>query len=328
MIDEFDKMNDQDRTSIHEAMEQQTISISKAGIVTTLRARCSIIAAANPITGRYNPQKSLAENVELTDPILQRFDVLCVLIDTVDPSADERLAKFVVSSHVRSHPGTDDAEVEVQNVFAQYSDNEGPTGGYIDQDVLQKYIIYARSLKPQFQELDQEKLSALYVELRRESRDCGGVPIGVRHIESIMRMAEAFARIHLREYVREDDIDMAIRVMLDSFVQSQKFSVMRSLKRSFQKYIIYGKDHNTLLLSILEKLVNEQQNFLRLSQGVQDQSRVLVSLNEFEGQARELGIHNLNHFYNCDQFKKQGFTKDFVSDETTHKRQEMIIKAF
>jgi DNA replication licensing factor MCM2 len=95
LIDEFDKMNEQDRTSIHEAMEQQSISISKAGIVTSLQARCSIIAAANPIGGRYDPQRSFAENVELTDPILSRFDILCVLRDTVDPVADERLANFV-----------------------------------------------------------------------------------------------------------------------------------------------------------------------------------------------------------------------------------------
>ena len=103
LIDEFDKMNDADRTSIHEAMEQQSISISKAGIVTTLKARCAVVAAANPIGGRYDPQRSLAENVELTDPILSRFDILCVLQDHVDPVQDERLARFVVGSHVRSH---------------------------------------------------------------------------------------------------------------------------------------------------------------------------------------------------------------------------------
>eukprot|EP01027_Heterolobosea_sp_BB2_P019693 GEZU01027711.1.p1 GENE.GEZU01027711.1~~GEZU01027711.1.p1 ORF type:complete len:747 (-),score=192.99 GEZU01027711.1:62-2302(-) len=104
LIDEFDKMSDQDRTSIHEAMEQQSISISKAGIVTSLQARCSIIAAANPIKGKYDPSITFSQNVDLTEPILSRFDMLCVVTDTVDPIADEALADFVVQSHMKSHP--------------------------------------------------------------------------------------------------------------------------------------------------------------------------------------------------------------------------------
>ena len=104
LIDEFDKMNDADRTSIHEAMEQQSISISKAGIITSLQARCAVMAAANPIGGRYDGSKTFAENVDLTDPILSRFDCICVVRDLVDPEGDVRLAEFVVESHMRSHP--------------------------------------------------------------------------------------------------------------------------------------------------------------------------------------------------------------------------------
>lgn len=88
-------MNDQDRTSIHEAMEQQSISMSKAGIVTSLQARCSVIAAANPMGGRYDASMTFAENVNLTDPILSRFDILCVVRDEVDPIQDQHLAKYV-----------------------------------------------------------------------------------------------------------------------------------------------------------------------------------------------------------------------------------------
>merc|ERR1719409_1574452 len=101
MIDEFDKMNDSDRTSIHEAMEQQSISISKAGIVTTLQARCTVIAAANPIGGRYDSSRTFSDNVDLTDPILSRFDILCVVKDVIDQVMDEKLARFVVQSHVK-----------------------------------------------------------------------------------------------------------------------------------------------------------------------------------------------------------------------------------
>lgn len=122
MIDEFEKMTDKDRTSILEAMEQQSISVSKAGIVTTLQARCTVMAAANPIRGRYDASRSFLQviylcviccsiskkitwkNVDLSEPILSRFDILIVLQDTVSPIVDEQLAEFVVRSHARSHP--------------------------------------------------------------------------------------------------------------------------------------------------------------------------------------------------------------------------------
>lgn len=104
LIDEFDKMNDQDRTSIHEAMEQQSISISKAGIVTSLHARCSVIAAANPIGGVYQRDRAFNDNVDLTDPILSRFDLLTVIKDEAREEQDDALATFVLNSHMRSHP--------------------------------------------------------------------------------------------------------------------------------------------------------------------------------------------------------------------------------
>lgn len=104
LIDEFDKMSEMDRTSIHEAMEQQSISISKAGIVATLQARCAVIAAANPIKGRYDRQLSFSDNVNLSEPILSRFDILCVLKDNVDMTADSDLATFIINSHMKNHP--------------------------------------------------------------------------------------------------------------------------------------------------------------------------------------------------------------------------------
>ena len=104
LIDEFDKMSDHDRTSIHEAMEQQTISISKAGIVTQLKARCSVIAAANPLQGRYNETISFADNVSLSDPILSRFDIIKVMKDKPNEEIDSNLAIFVINSHMKNHP--------------------------------------------------------------------------------------------------------------------------------------------------------------------------------------------------------------------------------
>jgi DNA replication licensing factor MCM2 len=173
LIDEFDKMNDQDRTSIHEAMEQQTISISKAGIVTTLHARCSIVAAANPVGGRYNSTIPFSQNVDLTEPILSRFDILCVVRDTVDPAEDERLANFVVESHGRAAAlgnGTQDDEVMARPVQE----------GEIPQELLRKYILYAREkCRPKLYQIDQDKVARLFADMRRESLATGAYPITV-----------------------------------------------------------------------------------------------------------------------------------------------------
>ena len=242
-------------------MEQQTISVSKAGIVTSLQARCAVMAAANPISGRYDSSYTLAENVELTDPILQRFDILCVLQDIVDPVIDEQLALFVTNSHIRSHPDnlahsvydSDDDDEDNDN-NQENNNNENNTsirdnstnilinnhnnpitnkkgadadqltgdGGPepLDQETLKKYIAYARAyIRPVLHDVDSEKIASLYAELRQQSAISGGVPIAVRHIESVMRMAEASARMHLRDHVREDDVDLAIKVSY-SFIYS------------------------------------------------------------------------------------------------------------
>ncbi|KAF3935370.1 hypothetical protein ABW20_dc0107286 [Dactylellina cionopaga] len=234
LIDEFDKMNDRDRTSLHEAMEQQSISISKAGIITTLQARCSIIAAANPIGGRYNSTIPFAQNVELTEPILSRFDILCVVRDIVDPETDELLAKFVVSSHGNSHPlstlgSTGTPATEERNL--------------IPQDILRKYILFARrECQPKIHHIDEEKLARLFSDMRRESLATGSFPITVRHLESIIRLSEAFAKMRLSDYVQTRDIDLAIGVIIESFIGAQKLSVKRSLARAFAKYTLRGTE--------------------------------------------------------------------------------------
>ena len=226
-IDEFDKMNDADRTSIHEAMEQQSISISKAGIVTSLQARCAVIAAANPIRGRYNSSLPFSQNVNLSEPILSRFDILCVVRDLVDPVADEQLARFVVGSHVRSTT----AEGSSGRLADQLQSATVPIEP-LEQDILRKYIFYAKSrVRPELSQMDIDKIAQLYAELRRESQASGSVPITVRHIESLVRISEAHARMHLRSNVRGEDIDLAIRVILESFISSQKYSVMNHLRK-------------------------------------------------------------------------------------------------
>eukprot|EP00049_Salpingoeca_infusionum_P008284 m.134972 g.134972 ORF g.134972 m.134972 type:complete len:898 (-) comp13970_c0_seq1:215-2908(-) len=301
LIDEFDKMNDQDRTSIHEAMEQQSISLAKAGIVTSLQARCAVIAAANPIKGRYQASKTFAQNVDLTEPILSRFDILCVVKDVVDPVIDERLASFVVDSHTRSHPDFSSGEL------GEAVSGEGP----LTQDVLRKYMRYAKKhVQPQLNKVDKEKIAQLYAQLRQESQRTGSVPITVRYIESMIRIAEAHARMHLRKEVRSDDVNMAIRVVLTSFIETQKHSVMRTMKRTFQKFITYKKDNNELLLFVLRQLLNETMQFYQVTHSSADDlpPSIDLHLDEFLARARQLEIHDLTDFFASDQFLSNGFT--------------------
>lgn len=191
LIDEFDKMNEKDRTSIHEAMEQQSISISKAGIVTSLRARCSVIAAANPIQGRYNSQLSFRDNVDLTDPILSRFDILCVVKDDVDEQIDFDLSTFVINQHMKTHP-----IAKKYNVINQLLEVQEDKLERYDLKTLKNYIKFAReNCTPTLNKANTEMIKQFYVQLREESNNQGGgINIAVRHIESLIRMSVGKAR--------------------------------------------------------------------------------------------------------------------------------------
>ena len=213
-------MNDADRVSIHEAMEQQSISISKAGIVTTLQARCAVLAAANPRTGRYDATRTFAENVDLTDPILQRFDILCVLQDRIDPIEDERLARTLYRSPVYrrvcgSEPcGVSSSECGEANGGRIEDGSGGNSAGRpinkadSAESAQEIYPIRAcqhtSAHRQRGSRQDRQhvavgsELNDSYAEIRRESVGAGGIPVAIRHIESIIRMAEAHARMHLR----------------------------------------------------------------------------------------------------------------------------------
>lgn len=314
LIDEFDKMNDQDRVSIHEAMEQQSISISKAGIVTSLQARCSVIAAANPIGGRYDSSKTFAQNVELTDPILSRFDVLCVVKDVVDPVRDEMLASFVVDSHAKSQPKGSNMEETPAGLSQDESSNLSHSSDpeVLSQDTLRKYVTYAKlNVFPKLHDVDLEKLTHVYADLRRESSHGQGVPIAVRHIESMIRMSEAHARMHLRNYVAEEDVDMAIRVLLDSFISTQKYGVQKALQKSFKKYITYKKDYNELLLHLLRGLVKDVLRLEELMSGTRPRlNQVEIKIEDLRNKAQEYEIYDLKPFFISRQFARANFTVD------------------
>lgn len=184
--------------------------------------------------------------------------------------------------------------------------DEGPSP--LDQDTLKKYITFARaSCKPILHNVDLEKIASLYADLRKQSASSGGVPIAVRHIESVMRMAEASAKMHLRDHVRNDDVDRAIRVMLGSFLQAQKVAVQRQLERSFRKYVNFGADTGLLLMHQLKQLVREKEHMARAKNQPANKETV-ITRSEFEKNARELGVYNCEPFYNSSVFKNLNFS--------------------
>ncbi|KUJ22681.1 DNA replication licensing factor MCM7 [Mollisia scopiformis] len=198
-IDEFDKMDDSDRTAIHEVMEQQTISISKAGISTTLNARTSILAAANPLYGRYNPRISPVENINLPAALLSRFDVLFLILDTPTRDTDAMLARHVTYVHMNNkHPDSEGV------VFSPHE--------------VRQYVAQARTFRPTVPTAVSEFMVKAYVKMRdQQSRDEKNkkqfTHTSPRTLLGIVRLAQALARLRFSEEVVQDDVDEALRLI-------------------------------------------------------------------------------------------------------------------
>ena len=312
LIDEFDKMNDTDRTSIHEAMEQQSISVSKAGIVTSLQARCSVIAAANPIKGRYDPTLTFNHNTELTEPILSRFDLLCVVRDIVNPVVDANLASFVVGSHRTSLQNADvSSSGATSGDSYTYPTSLTPTTR-ISQELLRKYIYHARSsCSPKLSHISTERISSVYAQLRRESTRVDGIPITVRHVESIIRMSEASCRMHLREFVQESDVDLALKMMIDSFVSTQKYSVMNDMKRKFANFLHNTEDTYDLCLFALQECIRENATYAHVRNPDETVStdNIAVAVSELKQKVASFGVTNVEAFLSSSYLNDHGFTR-------------------
>ncbi len=191
-IDEFEKMKPEDRTALHEMMEQQTVTIAKGGIYATLNARTAILAACNPVLGRYNPFQNLTENIEnLPIPLLTRFDLIFVIKDQPTPADDEKLASHILSVH------------------AKRSYISPPP---IEFSLLKKYIAYAKRLTPNLTPEAMERIKDYYMQLRRSSAE-GQIPPTPRTLEALIRIATARARVVLRDEVKEEDALEAIALM-------------------------------------------------------------------------------------------------------------------
>ena len=207
-IDEFDKMDIGDQVAIHEAMEQQTISIAKAGIQATLNARTSILAAANPVGGRYNRKTTLRANINMSAPIMSRFDLFFVILDECNESVDRHLAEHIVNIHMLR----DDA---VQPEFTT--------------EQLQRYIRFARTFKPEFTPEARSLLVEKYKELRADDAQ-GGIGrnsyrITVRQLESMIRLSEAIAKANCVDDVSPNFVREAFNLLRQSIISVEKDDV-------------------------------------------------------------------------------------------------------
>jgi replicative DNA helicase Mcm len=211
IIDEIDKMRNEDRVAIHEAMEQQVISISKAGIVARLNARTSVLAAGNPKFGIYDPSKPFVDNVNLPPTILSRFDLIFVLRDVPEKNKDMEMARYIIETHT-----------DVEKVKPE-----------IEPQLLRKYIMYARRyVRPKISEAARNLIVEFFThmrasalsKLREGSSGIIPIPITARQLEALIRLTEAHARMALKEEATEEDAAEAIRLTL-SFLRSVGFDV-------------------------------------------------------------------------------------------------------
>ncbi len=198
-IDEIDKMAAEDRSSLHEAMEQQQISVSKANIQATLNAETSILAAGNPKLGRFDPYEPIPQQIEIGDTLLSRFDFIFPVKDQPDEEKDAKLSSQVLQNHL--DPEETDAEIE--------------------QDKLRKYIAYAKRMRPDLTQEAADKIQDFYISMRARGgeEEGGSVPITARQLEALVRISEASARAELSDKVTEEDAQRAIDILKYSLEQ-------------------------------------------------------------------------------------------------------------
>jgi replicative DNA helicase Mcm len=212
-IDEFDKMKQEDRVAIHEAMEQQTVSIAKAGIIATLQAQTAIIAAANPKMGRYDDYATPSENINLPPPILSRFDLIFVVRDTPERNSDDKIADHILHSHMEGYDETYIEEVDDAT-------NQNKKSEWIPLELLKKYIRHARNVcHPRLTREAAQKIKEFYINLRNSTQpgaDKPAITIVARNLDGIVRMCEAYAKMAFRDYVSLDDVNTIIELVKKS----------------------------------------------------------------------------------------------------------------
>ncbi len=211
-IDEFDKMDDSTRVILHEAMEQQTVSVAKAGIICTLNARTAILAAANPVNSKYDPKLSVVENIKLPPTLLSRFDLIYLVLDRQSDAHDRRLANHIVSLY---------SQIKSDDILGQAADNQEEvlktnlirTGG-ITREFFASYISYARRFcQPKIPDYVVDDVVQSYLNMRNMGNSKKTITATPRQLESMIRIAESIAKMRLSDTVEKRDVEESVRLI-------------------------------------------------------------------------------------------------------------------
>ncbi|XP_058462166.1 DNA replication licensing factor MCM4 [Malaya genurostris] len=275
-IDEFDKMNDSTRSVLHEVMEQQTLSIAKAGIICQLNARTSILAAANPSESQWNKNKTIIDNVQLPHTLMSRFDLIFLILDPQDEVFDRRLAAHLVSLY--------------------YANREDDEDSLFDMSVLRDYMAYAKEhINPVLSEEAQQRLIQAYVDMRKVGAGRGQISAYPRQLESLIRLAEAHAKVRLSETVEVVDVEEAWRLHREALKQSATDPLSGKIDVGILTTGLSSaarKKRAELVASIKENLKAKGKistlPYLKLFGEIKEASQVLVTKEQFEDALKEL----------------------------------------
>ena len=214
-IDELDKMSDQDRSAIHESLEQGTISVAKAGITATLQSRCAVLGAANPKYGRFDENRNIAEQIDLPPALLSRFDAIFTMTDRPDAEQDRNVAAHILRAHrrgeVKLHESPESlTQIDVGEILR---DSAGLIPA-MDREFLRKYVAYSKRIAPIMSDESMRTLEGYYISIRKLGEgEEASVPITARQLEALIRMSEASARSRLSQMVSSEDAQRAIKIV-------------------------------------------------------------------------------------------------------------------
>ena len=250
-IDEFDKIGDEDRASLHEALESQTVSVAKAGIIATFNAKASVLAAANPKYGRFDPSDYPAEQFNIPPTLLSRFDLIFPIKDEMDEELDKNIADHILGQHYMSGIEREDSTEKTRI--------EKPP---IDNELLRKYIAFAKkNITPRLSDAASEKIKNYYITLRKMGMEKGAVTITPRQIEGLIRMSEASAKTRLSEVVEVMDTERAIELSEFMF---KTLAVDKSGRR----------DIDTLMTGVPKEKVDRLNTIINIIKKLEDDEKI------------------------------------------------------